>query len=132
MNEADALVSLRERYPSWEISLERGMWQAEGRLFIRSSSPRLLEAAMNGEPPFPSRLAKERVRVRANGVPTVPRPRPAPPRETLAPGFGGWRRGALGIVREVVWGKISRCQAPCRSQPSGWTLLITMVSPMTR
>ncbi|GGQ43013.1 hypothetical protein GCM10010187_71920 [Actinomadura coerulea] len=73
MNEADALVSLRERYSSWEISLNHGMWQAKGRILIRSSSLSLLQAAMDGEPPFPSRLAKERVRVAANGSST-PRP----------------------------------------------------------
>ncbi len=73
MSEADALVSLRERYPSWEISLNRGQWQANGRLLIRSSSLCLLQAAMDGEPPFTSRLAEQRVRVRANGAATVPK-----------------------------------------------------------
>ncbi|TDD72156.1 hypothetical protein E1293_33065 [Actinomadura darangshiensis] len=60
MNEADVLARLRERFPSWSISVGQGMWRASGRLIIRSSSPEQLEAALNGEPPIPSRLASPR------------------------------------------------------------------------
>lgn len=102
MNEADALVSLRERYSSWEISLNHGMWQAKGPVLIRSSSLSLLQAAMDGEPPFPSRLAKERVRVGADGASPARRTRLAAPSRTLGPGCGRWGRGVLRAARAAM------------------------------
>lgn len=102
MNEADALVALRKRYSSWDIGLNQGMWQAKGRVLIRSSSLSLLQAAMDGEPPFPSHLAKERVRVETNGPSPASKPRPQTPCGTPEPGRGRWWRGALRGVRAVT------------------------------
>lgn len=63
MNEAELLADLRRRFPGWVVRVDRGMWRASGRRLISASSPDLLEAAMNGETPFPDDLRARRVRV---------------------------------------------------------------------
>jgi hypothetical protein len=60
MNEAELLAHLRARCAVW---VDRGMWRAAGRRLITASSPDLLEAAINGETPFPGELTVRRVRV---------------------------------------------------------------------
>lgn len=63
MNEAELLAALRGRCPAWIVWVDRGMWRAAGRRLITASSPDLLEAAINGETPFPDELTARRVRV---------------------------------------------------------------------
>ncbi|GAA1839836.1 hypothetical protein [Actinomadura bangladeshensis] len=63
MNEAELLTDLRGRFPGWAVWVDGGMWRAAGRRLITASSPDLLEAAMNGETPFPDELTARRVRV---------------------------------------------------------------------